>query len=120
MKIHELKQLCAEDNGSRAMKTTDIVRLSEKSNKTLHDYEEKESHRLEKVNKVLHQISSVMNEKKPFKAKKAQKKKNKKKKYRCNQANLEHMYAREQIFLQRLSLLKLKIQLIKRKKTWRR
>ncbi|XP_028404361.1 uncharacterized protein LOC114527001 isoform X2 [Dendronephthya gigantea] len=114
VKIHEVKQPRPEGDASRVLPTADKVQQSEKSK--VHNHKENGNLGHEKAVDVLHQSSSAKNKTKPFKAKKSQKRKHKKKKYLSNQAKLEHMYARERILLRKLSLLKLKMEMLKRGK----
>ena len=86
-------------------------------NKIIHNHTQDISHRHKKEkNLKVKQISPSKHKKKPYKTKKPRRrKKNKGKIHKSNREKLKRLYAKERILLRKLSLLKLRMEMIRRK-----
>ena len=89
----------------------------QKSNRTLHNHKMDGSNdQSEKKKEKLNQVKLSKGKKKPHKRKKWIGKKNRRRKYsKNNRAKLEHMYAEERVLLRKLALLKLRMEILKKK-----
>ena len=86
-------------------------------NKIIHNHTQDSSHKHKKEkNRKVKQISPSKHKKKPYKTKKPRRrKKHKGKIHQRNRAKLKRLYAKERILLRKLSLLKLRMEMIRRK-----
>lgn len=90
---------------------------SQKSNKTIHILKKDGSNRQrEAKKKKLNQVNPSKSKKKPHKRKKLKRKRNHRRKYsKNNRVKLERMYAEERVLLRKLALLKLRMEILKKK-----
>ena len=87
---------------------------NQKPNKTMHNHTQHSSHKHKEKNRK--QISPSKHKKKPYKTKKPRRRKKQKgKTHQSNRAKLKRLYAKERILLRKLSLLKLRMEMIRRK-----
>ena len=90
---------------------------SEASNETTHSHRKDGKNKHRKAKKEsLNQVKPSMPKKKPYKRKKVRGKKKHRQKYgKSNRAKLERMYAEERVLLRKLALLKLRMEMLKKK-----
>jgi hypothetical protein len=90
---------------------------NQKPNKIIHNHTQDSSHKHKKEkNLKVKQISPSKHKRKPYKTKKPRRrKKHKGKIHQSNRAKLKRLYAKERILLRKLSLLKLRMEMIRRK-----
>lgn len=91
---------------------------SEASNETIHSHKKDGKNKQRKAKKEsLNQVNPSMRKKKPYKRKKVRAKKKHRQEYgKSNRAKLERMYAEERVLLRKLALLKLRMEMLKKKK----
>ena len=117
MASHESSQPDTQDQDSKSLPISvkDHPKLT--SSKNIHNHTQHSGHKHKKAkNQSVYQISRSKYKKKAYKTKKPRRRKKRRKKaHQSNQEKLKRIYAKERILLRKLSLLKLRMEMIKRK-----
>ncbi|CAB3999838.1 Hypothetical predicted protein [Paramuricea clavata] len=110
-------EIRSQDQSLTSLPVDERDHPNQKPNKIINNHTQDSSHKhKKKKNLNVKQISPSKHKKKPYKTKKPRRrKKHKGKIHQSNRAKLKRLYAKERILLRKLSLLKLRMEMIKRK-----